>query len=289
MGTSSAFGGQLGGSLIPSWLGGEDGTPVANPDLNQTSSDDNASQEVPSAPSDRTIPQEIERNQFTSARTNFTGFASSGGADRAKLGRAVSRYIASSTGGAKQAAQRMGTSRSAGANLARFLSEVRTEGIQHALNTLNLSEYVGRPIEEVFLGLADFICPVNGTIDEGIARSAFIETIIDMGDAGITDLNLLSADQMQTVMELYITHTIEARLCNDIGTKITIKPDNIAAFEVAHDQLHDFLRGGVSDALTHARADMESLTFEHAMQFIDSVYEQAFGILQTLGEKEANR
>ena len=40
----------------------------------------------------------------------------------------------------------------------------------------------------------------------------------------MTDLDALSPDQMQTVFELYATRAIEARLCNDIGTKLVTAP-----------------------------------------------------------------
>ncbi len=42
-----------------------------------------------------------------------------------------------------------------------------------------------------------------------------------------SDLDGLTADQMQTVFELYATNAIEARLCNDIGAKtITLPSDS---------------------------------------------------------------
>jgi hypothetical protein len=47
----------------------------------------------------------------------------------------------------------------------------------------------------------------------------FIETIADLAGAGITDVDGLTAEQMQTVFVLYATNAIESRLCNDIGAK----------------------------------------------------------------------
>ena len=48
-----------------------------------------------------------------------------------------------------------------------FLSEVQSRGVQEALRALNLQALAGRPIEEVFLSLADYICSEGGTVDEG--------------------------------------------------------------------------------------------------------------------------
>lgn len=294
MGTSSAYGGPGGGTpLVPSWLGSEgapaapavpaapDSTPVGDPV---------APPLVPSAPPNRpAIPAPADASRFTSARGNFTRFAHSGGSDRASLGRAVSGYVSTSSGGARQAAQRMGASRGAGARLLGFLTDAQARGAREALRSLNLEELAGRPIAEVFVGLADYICPSAGTVDEGIAREAFIETIIELTTLGVTDLDALTPDQMQTVFELYATHAIEARLCNDIGTKlITVPTDAQAALRV-QGQLRDFIRNGVSDALTAARAETPTLTQDRVNSFVDSVYERAFGILQALGNAEADQ
>jgi hypothetical protein len=222
------------------------------------------------------------------ARNNFTRFAHSGGSDRASLGRAVSGYVTTSSGGARQAAQRMGASRGAGARLLGFLADAQVRGAREALRELNLEGLAGRPIDEIFIGLADYICPNAGTVDDGIAREAFVETIIELTTLGVTDLDGLTPDQMQTVFELYATHAIEARLCNDIGTKaITMPADAQTALRI-QEQLRDFIRNGVSDALTAARTEAPVLTRDRIQSFVDSVYERSFGILKALGDAEAD-
>lgn len=287
MGTSSAFGGQGGGTpLVPSWLG-DDGSPPTAPDGTPDGSPgagappdgtpaDGAPAAPPAPPVRPPIPPAADPTRFSAARNNFSRFAGSGGSDRRSLGRAVSHYVGSSSGGARTAAARMGSARGAGSRLLGFLSDAVARGATEALRALNLGALAGRPIEEIFLGLADYVCPDGGSIDEGIAREAFIETITDLAGAGITDLDGLTADQMQTVFELYATNAIEARLCNDIGAKtITLPSDSREAARVQA-QLNDFIRRGVADALTTARA-----------QFVGRIYEQAFGILQIMGDAEA--
>lgn len=182
----------------------------------------------------------------------------------------------------------MGSSRSAASNLLGFLSDAANRGAREALRALNLDGLAGRSAEEIFIGIADFVCPDGGTIDEGIAREAFVETVADLAESGVTDLDALSADQMQTVFELYASHAIEARLCNDIGTKGIVLPDDVRGVERAQAQLRDFIRRGVADALTAARVDLRSLTRDRILAFVDSVYEQAFAILEALGAQESN-
>lgn len=296
MGTSSAYGGPGGGTpLIPSWLGSDSAgdspsAPVPTTPDGAPSADPPAPAPIPPAPPNRpAIPAPSDANRFSGPRGNFTRFAHSGGSDRAGLGRAVSGYVSTSSGGARRAAQRMGASRGAGARLLGFLTDAQARGAREALRSLNLEGLAGRPIDEVFIGLADYICPGGGTVDEGIAREAFIETIIELTTLGVTDLDALTSEQMQTVFELYATIAIEARLCNDIGTKlITVPPDAQAALRV-QGQLRDFIRNGVSDALTVARAETPILAQDRVQSFVDTVYERAFGILQALGEAEADK
>lgn len=295
MGTSSAFGGQGGGTpLVPSWLG-DDGAPPAAPDgtppdgapPDGTPADGAPPAAPPAPPARPPIPPVADPTRFSAARNNFSRFAGSGGSDHRSLGRAVSHYVGSSSGGARSAAARMGSARGAGSRLLGFLSDAVSRGVTEALRALNLGALAGRPIEEIFLGLADYVCPDGGSIDEGIAREAFIETITDLAGAGITDLDGLTADQMQTVFELYATNAIEARLCNDIGAKTITLPSNSREAARVQAQLNDFIRRGVADALTAARATMAALTPDRVLQFVGRIYEQAFGILQIIGDAEA--
>lgn len=293
MGTSTAYGGPAGGTpLVPSWLGGADGADAPTPPAEtgagpegQPPADGDA---PPSPPNRPPIPKTADPQRFSAARNSFTRFAGSGGSDRVNLGRAVSRYVSTSAGGARQAAQRMGASRGAGARLLGFIADAQARGVREALRALDLESLAGRPLAEIFVGLADYICPGAGTVDEGIAREAYIETIVELASEGLTDLTTFTPDQMQTVFELYATHAIEARICNDIGTKAVTMPADAQAAHRVEQQLRDFIRGAVSDALTRAQAKTPNPTLDQIQGFVDTVYESAFAILQALGDAEAN-
>jgi hypothetical protein len=235
------------------------------------------------------MPPMAAADRFTAARNNFSRFATSGGTDRASLGRALSHYVSTASGGGRAAAQRMGSSRTASAQLLAFLSGAVSNGSQAALRAFNLQALAGRPIEEVFLGLMDYVCPEGGSVDEGIAREAFVETIVDLAESGLTSLDGLTEDQMQTIFELYAAHAIEARLCNDIGAKAISLPADAARAAVVQKQLLDFVRRSVSDSMTRARAEMLALTPQTVYSFVMRIYESAFNILQTLGEAEAEK
>ena len=290
MGTSTAYGGPGNRTpLVPSWLGGADGGGGPGPAAPAGDGAGPPDGAPPLPPARPALPRPADPDRFSAARNSFTRFARSGGNDRANLGRAVSRYVATSSGGPRQAAKRMGASRGAGARLLGFLADAQVRGLPEALNTLDLGSLSGRPATEVLLGLMDFVCPGAGTVDDGIAREAYIETIVELANEGITDLTTLTPEQMQTVFELFATHAIEARICNDIGTKAVTMPADAQAAHRVEEQLRDFIRGGVSDALTRAQMDPRALTQDRVLGVVDGVYESAFGILKTLGDAEADQ
>lgn len=291
MGTSNANGGQGGDTpLIPSWLPSNGSPPPApEPPAAPQPADPvpTAPPPAPTPPVLPPIPPAAAVGRFTAARGNFSRFAGSGGTDRASLGRALSSYVSAASGGSRTAAQRMARSPASGVPLLSFLSGAVANGPREALRALNLERLAGRPIEEVFLGLMEYVCPEGGTVDEGIARDAFIETIADLAESGIANFDSLTADQMQTIFELYATHAIETRLCNDIGMKAITLPANAAQAASVQRQLLDFVRRSVSDALTQARADLKALTPERVFGFVTRVYEQAYAIMQTMAEAAA--
>lgn len=308
MGTSSPYAGPGGGNpLVPTWLDPDgNGEPPNAPEDGQDGPDDTGTPDNGTAPPEtgtpdgsttpgatpssplRPLPQvPLDPYRFTATRNNLSRFAGTDGRDRASLGRAVAGYVSTASGGARKAAQRMGSSRRAGAQLLGFLADAQTRGARAALSALDLESLAGRPIEEIFAGLTDYICPDGGTVDEGISREAFVETIVDLAEFGIYDLDALTADQMQTVFELFATHAIEARLCNDIGAKAITLPHDVRTASLIQTQLRDFIARAVSDALTRARMTPESLTADRVLGFVGRVYEDAFRILQAMGEAEA--
>lgn len=285
MGTSSAYGGPSGGTpLVPSWLGGD-----ASPTKEGDSSVPPDGSKESSPASKPVIPPNGDSLRFRRARADFSRYARSGGSDRRSMGRAIARYVSVSVGGARQAAQRMGVSRDAGAQILSFLTDVQKRGTQEALRALDLEGLAGRPINEVFIALADHVCPNGGSVDEGIAREAFVETIIEFATWGVADLEALTPEQMDTFFETYVTHTIEARIYNDIGSKGIVVPEDVQAGIRAQQQLHEFIRNRVRDTLSSARQETHELTSNVIHAFVDSVYESAFSLLQQLGEAEATK
>lgn len=305
MGTSNSYGGSGGSKpLIPTWLndgGGPDcSQPAPTPQPPPPITDGDGANPlpgvlpstngvgVPSAPMLPAVPPAGDPRRYTAPRSNFTRFVSSGGRDRRSLGRALSQYVSSSSGGSRNAARRMAVSRKSTAQLAGVLNSAIGGNASTVLRSIGLERLAGRPIEEIFLGIMEVICPDGGAIDDSIAREAFVETIVDLAENGITDFDTLTAAQVQTILELNVAHAIEARLCNDIGAQsITLPQDANEAADIQA-QLFEFVERGVSDAFAANQMGM-TMTQEQVTRTIDSVYEQAYSILQRMAEGEADK
>jgi len=288
MGTSGSYGGPKGRTpLIPTWLDTNDnqeqlpGTPTPTPDSAQPTT-----QNSPQLPN---IPALENPRRFTAVRNNFSRYISSGGNDTRSRGRAIAGYIGSSSGGAKQAARKLGTSRRVAGRLVSFLSSAIQSGAAAALHALNLDKLTGHSIEEVFTALAGSIVPAEGTVDAGIARDAIIETAGELADSGITDLNKITFDQLLTILEIYTSRTIFDKLCNEIGSNSITLPKDIHQVEKIQVQLLDFIRRAVSDAIARETPGSKTLSQQQINGFVNTVYEQAHEILRQISEEEGNR
>ncbi|GAA4334861.1 Qat anti-phage system associated protein QatB [Flaviaesturariibacter amylovorans] len=281
MGTSNAYGGPKGSNpLVPSWLGGNAAPAAAQPGQAPVTPGANAGAAGagPGVAAANAGGEAGPTASFTSAKSGFTRFVRSGGAAAGSLHKAASRYAR--TGGAQAATQRMGASRAAAGRFVSFFGAASGggAGLTTALATFNLQGLLNSPVEDILSALIDHICPDGGTIDEGIARSAFVETIIALLDEGI-DLDTLTEEQAMHAIGLFIAHSIEGRLCNDIGTKITFAADRVADIAAIQQELHDFIAGCVSDSLSQFEGQVAALTDVEIVGFVDQIYEDAFSIL----------
>lgn len=287
MGTSNSNSGTRGSGtpLIPSWIDSPGGNIESI--APETPRDNETPQSVPEPiTAGPPIPPPAVADRFTIPRTNLSKFARSGGGNRSAMGRAVAEYVSKSTGGAKNAARKMGSSRIAGRQLLTFLLNVTEKGIQDTLRSLKLDTLSGKPILDVFLGISDFVCPEGGDVDANIAREAYFETIAELASVGVTDFERMTAEQIQTIFELFTTNAIEARILNDIGNKVISVPSTPADSINVQELLKEFIRNSVADALATTQGLLESARSNKALAFVDEVYEKAFTLLRLLGNAE---
>lgn len=294
MGTSGASKGLGGGTaLIPSWLDEDPGEPLpCGEDPTPGTEQDGATGEgkpsgEPASPAPAVLPQlppPALPARFRGGRRNFTAFARSRGNDYRALRRGIRDAVRSGSGGARNAVRRMGASRAvAGAALGVFRGFQR-DGVQTTLRRLNLDSLVGRPPTEIFLGLTDVICPDGGAIDEGIARDAWLETVAELEALDATESSTLSDTQIREVFLAFVSHSIEARVFQDIGVNgFKVAPD-LAAIERFEAELRSYIRFSVRDSFSSSVTSLEALSDRQIRAVVDRTYTEAWDLLVMWGD-----
>jgi len=177
----------------------------------------------------------------------------------------------------------MGASRDAARGLLGVLRDFQRDGVDATLRRLNLGDLAGRPLEEVFTGLTDVVCRDGGSIDEGIALDAWLETVADLEDLQLTDPTALTPDQMRDVFLTFIAHTVEGRLLQDIGANSLKVAADLAAIEAFESQLRDYIRRSVRDSFASDLSAPASLTDHQIQDIVDRTYQDAWELLITWG------
>lgn len=272
MGTSSQFGGTTVG-LVPSWVDEPTPAPADSDDGKETT------QNPPENSTES--PDKIKPLPFKGAKSNYSRYLRTG--DQRLMKNALRSY-GKAAGGTGGATRKMGTSRATAGRLAHFIGALGTGGSQQALQEFNLSDYAGRSASDVLFALSEVLCPPGGTIDEGIARDALHESIGELINSGITDLDVMNEAQRQELLINYFTRSIQSRIINDIGHGTVKMPSSNEEVERLEKSLTHFTKGQVRVAVE--RHFEEKLVFnEHEMaRMIDNIYQESFALLTGLAE-----
>ncbi len=285
MGTSGSSSGSGSGTpLIPTWLEEPNTGPLPG-SLDPETPDDTGNEDQGSDPK-KPISPATEPERFRNARTNFSKFAGSGGGDRRALKRSVRDYVRNGIGGRKNAVLRMAISGAAVSNALSIFRGIQRDGISETLRRINLHDYTGRGVQDVFIGLTEVICQDGGSVDEAIARDAWLETIAVLDQFGIDNLESLSSDQIKEVFLNFIAHTIEARLYQEIGVngfKFTANLEDIQQFD---EQFRDYIERTVRDSFTSDLSELSGMTDQDIRKVVDQTYFEAWSLLELLGDNE---
>ncbi|MGC0992442.1 Qat anti-phage system associated protein QatB [Pantoea agglomerans] len=278
MGTSKAYGGPTNG-LIPDFV--ENPPAPTLPSPNDPPADDD--------PQDGTSNRENTPTDSSGAsplrvpKGNFTRYARTG--NRAALGKAVAGYVRNGTGGASRASRRMGSSRVVASGLLGILGNFQQGGASLALQRFNLVSLAGQPASTVFLSLVEFLCPPGGSVDEGIARQAMLDTIADLSEAGEENFDTLTPEQLQEMFIGFVVHSIEGRIMADIGKNAIKLPDNVQAIEGIQEIMHDFIDGAVRSQLRSELDVVSGLAGSEIDGKVEDIYEKAFELIAREGER----
>jgi hypothetical protein len=261
LGTSTRNKGQNGHTpLVPSWL---DEKPTGK---------------------QASLPPLAEPTRFQGARTSFTRFVSNGGNSRGSLRQATSNYINHSLGGSGNATIRLGSARNSTVRLVSVLNSFATRGIAETAREYHLGNIIGKSAADVMLHIVDFVCPDGGTVDEGIARSSYIEVLCSLPDWENKQIETLTPSEFLAFTEIYMTNVIESRLVNDTCNKLFSLPNDTAAVENIQNQIKDYVKGAVLDAVSKLNVDIEKIKISQTKAIVDSVYKKAYDIMSELAK-----
>ena len=178
----------------------------------------------------------------------------------------------------------MGASRATARGVLGVLRDFQRDGVAQTLRRLSLTDLAGRPLEDVFIGLTDVVCGDGGSIDEGIAREAWLETVAELEELDVTDPGALSADQVRDIFVAFITHSVVGRLLQDIGAngfKFATDLAGIAAFD---SQLRSYIRRAVRDSFSGDLATPSALTDKQIGTIVEQTYKDAWDLLAAQGD-----
>lgn len=277
--------------IVPTWSDDSDKGPIPGGDDPQpdTTEDDPSADDgqhqpepAPRAP----IKPPVLPDRFRTARSNFTRSAGSGGQDRDAMRRGIRDYVRNGTGGSGGATRRMGSARSAAAGVLGVLRSIQTDGVEAILNKFNLGDLAGQPIDQIFAGLTDVICEPGGNINDSIATDAWIETITELDQLGVDDLDSLSSEQIEGIFVSFIAHSIETRLYQDIGSKGIQSGKDTDAVRAFEAQLKDYIFRAVSDSVPSDVSSVGNLSDAEIRSVVNQTYQDAWEFLEIWGDEE---
>ncbi|WP_342745156.1 Qat anti-phage system associated protein QatB [Thioalkalivibrio denitrificans] len=293
MGTSGSSRGPGSGTpLVPTWLDEPTTNPVSgNDDVSQDQVDGDDTDGSNAGPDSKPEPRPPiqlppEPSRFQSARTNFTRFARSGGSDTGALRRGIRDYVRSGTRGARSATQRMGSARTTASGALGVFRGLLRDGVETTLRRLDLNNLVGRSAEDLLVGLTDTICHDGGSIDEAIGRDAWLETVAELDQFGIDDLDSLTTAQVSAIFMAYVSHAIEARLFQDIGINGFHVSASVSETESFERQLRDYIRRSVRDSFSSDLSSLPNLRDKEINDIVDGTYTDAWSLLEAWGDME---
>lgn len=236
MGTSASNGGPKGSPpLLPDWY--NDDPPAAppepekNPKPDEENQDDNDSQKGDGQSDDNVIPDTIPNEDIIPIHSKDWGKAKgaltrlSNNTSGASTRKAASNYVRS-LGGSKGASRAAAQGVRTGGIYAGFLGTVASSGMNGALISLGLQEFIGKSFEEICIAIANAIAPVGTTNDEAIARDALITTLdslyskIEDDGSNVETLDTLSLEQIKETLVEYVSNFVFTKWMYELGIAI---------------------------------------------------------------------
>ena len=234
MGTSFSPKGPTGSNpLLPPWAPDLDPESVSPPGAG-SAPDSDADESVAPAP-DVPVPDLERLPSWSSLHSNMTRLATSGATGRSAATRArrIGREYVERRGGARSAARGSVAARVMGPRLVGFLADVARYGVDRVLRNLQLEEYIGQPIDDLLVALAQTLVPSPNSVDDTAARTAALETFHELlqqygaYSEGLRVLDALDADAIQAALEHFIARYVTTDLLARLSKRVEDGSDTV--------------------------------------------------------------
>ncbi len=150
-------------------------------------------------------------------------------------------------GGSRPAAASAVQGRATTARLAGFLAAGKQTGFAQAATVIGLQPLLGQDAESFLAAFIDLLAPDGAMLEEAAARTAFIETSIELferyevAEKGISGLDAIDAEGIWDIVSLSVTNYVNARLQQELVSRVerAMLPEHEA--NLLMDQLKDFV------------------------------------------------
>ena len=82
-----------------------------------------------------------------------------------------------------------------------------------------------------------------------------------------------------------MTDVIQHKIINDIGNKLFSLPNDISSIVNIEEQMKDFIRNTVADAVSNLDIDIKNIDQQQTQGVVDSVYKKVFDMMASYGEE----
>lgn len=277
-------------SLIPSWLESAPSPPIAIPEIAPQMP---GATPVPAQPPNQplpelpALPEPADPKRFQSARTYFGKSVRSGlGSGGRELRKAVSSYVRKGYGGSRNAARRVSHSTRTAGKIIGFAQAIRDQGFPQAVKEFGITALIGKPINDAVAILIDAFTGPATTTDENITRDAWCETLKEMMDNGVTDIEKLTPGDWATAVEAFICKAIELQVFNEIGIEAISEAQDVSKLDQIENDLTSLIRGQVQDTIVPLIQDGQVRSQIELDQYMNNIAERAFDYLDALGDQE---
>lgn len=300
MGTSASNGGPKGSPpLLPPWYDDDDSpAPDPNPDAplpeppvsdSPDSASERATEDQNQPVNDNATPPPVPEVPATDSVSRNWGSAkgamtrmsnNTGGASFRKAGK---KYVGS-LGGPKSATKAASKGIRVGSTYATFLGSLSSRGFAETLDSLGLSNFIGKSTEETCMAIANVLAPVGSTNDEAIARDAMISTLdtlyMKMDENDISSLENLTPELVKETLIEYVSNYIFSKWMYELGS--TIEKGNITVKEAVDLEcsVKDLIYAETTEQYRSVTIETSSLQDVSTSKIVEDIFFTAYSLLE---------